>query len=527
MSDPHSVWKTPLWFGALLACGALFLQSSPASAGTDPPARPNVVLILADDLGWGSIGSYGADSRLVRTPNIDRIAAEGMRFLDASTPSSVCSPTRYGLLTGRYAWRRGNRYRAHPFVPLLIEPDRLTLASLLRDAGYRTAAIGKWHLGYGSQRRLDYRDELQPGPLEIGFDHHFGVPSNHGDVTGVFVEDRAVYGLRSKRLAPAEVAEVAPAEVAPAEVAGQNFRGMDFVGLDAPQRVDQEVMQVLTDRAVEWLEEQRAGTPFFLYFAPVAVHRPITPSTEVEGSSGAGPYGDWIHDLDLAVGRIVAALERRSALDDTLLIFTSDNGGVLNLRKESHAKTAFDRGLAINGPFRGGKRSIYEGGFRVPLIVRWPGTVRAGTTSEQTVSLVDVLATVAEALGLELPEPGGGAEDSWSFRAALEGRSDPGPARPHLISQSLDGVYAIRWGPWKWIEGVAHDPRTGANRERGREQRPQLYDLRLDRSESTDLLGSRPEVAELLKKMLEHYRRRGSSREPRSAEDLGLIRGAG
>jgi arylsulfatase A len=499
--------QSSLPFGVLRLVAVLAITSwmqlpSLAFAADQEPLRPNIVLILADDLGWGSAGSYGADSALLQTPMIDRIAAEGMRFLDASTPSSVCSPTRYGLLTGRYAWRLGDKYRAHTFIPLLIEPGRLTLASLLQDVGYRTAAIGKWHLGYGSQKRVDYGQELRPGPLEVGFDYHFGVPSNHGDVTGVFVENHHVFGLRSK-------------ELLPKEIAGKNFRGMEYIGLDAPRRVDEDVLGTLTAKAVEWIENQEPSNPFFLYFAPVAVHRPVTPSKAVKGLSPAGPFGDWIADLDQSVGQIVAALEQGGFLEETLLIFTSDNGGVFNPSSDSEQTLAFNRGLRVNGPFRGGKRSVYEGGFRVPLLVRWPQVVRAGTVSDVTVSLVDILATLAEAIGVELPPPAEAAEDSLSFLQALVGQESSRPRRAHEISVSSDENYAIRWGPWKWIEGIPHDSGQASTGQREHEHQPQLYNLRDDVSEQRNLISASPAVAGLMEGLLNHYRSQGFSRAAR------------
>jgi len=249
---------------------AVAASSSQVLRAAEQPAasRPNIVVILADDLGWGSLNCYGAPKKLVRTPNCDRLANEGIRFTDANTPSSVCSPTRYALLTGRYCWRTSLQHEVLGTVaPLHIETSRLTIASLLKKHGYRTAAVGKWHLGYGSSPKCDYTAELTPGPLDIGFDYHFAVPSNHGDNTGVFVENRRVVGLRSNKLDPSRY--------------GKTFYGRgSFLGLDAPQRVDEEVMDTLTRKTVAWLEQQEAGKPFFLYFTPVTVHRPVTPSAK-------------------------------------------------------------------------------------------------------------------------------------------------------------------------------------------------------------------------------------------------------
>ena len=293
-----------------LGCAAIVSQVTGAKAST-----PNIVVILSDDYGYGSATCYGADSAVIRTPNIDRLAQQGRRFTDANTTSSVCSPTRYSMLTGRYCWRTSLKHEVLGTTsPLHIEPGRLNLASLLKKYGYCTAAIGKWHLGYGSAAKVSFTQELKPGPLEIGFDYHFGVPSNHGDISGVYVENRRVFGLQSDRLDP--------------ERTGTNFKGRPFLGLDAPQRVDEDVMPLLTTKAVEWIESQSAQVPFFLYYTPVAIHNPVTPSAKTKGTSQAGPYGDWIHELDDSVGRVLDALDRKGFAENTLVLFTSDNGGV-------------------------------------------------------------------------------------------------------------------------------------------------------------------------------------------------------
>ncbi|MGQ9574603.1 MAG: sulfatase family protein [Thermoguttaceae bacterium] len=474
-----------------------------AAGKTAVADRPNILIILADDLGYGSVGSYGADPKLVRTPNIDRLARQGRRFTDANTTSSVCSPTRYSLLSGRYCWRTSLKHEVlNPFAPLHIEPGRLNLASLLKRHGYATAAIGKWHLGYG-QGRTDYTGELKPGPLEIGFDYHFGVPSNHGDVTGVYVENHRVFGLRSDTLVGA----------------GKNFRGKGLLGLDAPQRVNEDVMPTLTDKAVAWLETQSPQKPFFLYFTPVAVHNPVTPSARTKGTSAAGPYGDWIHELDLSVGRLLEVLDRRQMADSTLVIFTSDNGGsgqmseIHSARKPTEQIVAMKAGLDFNKPWRGRKHSVYEGGFRVPFLVRWPGKVPAGTTCNDMISVADLLATIAAIVGEKLPPPDQGAEDSFNILPALLGQPHAEPLRPDMIVHSADGNFAIRQGPWKFIEGGYHpDTKPGALKARAEEFRPQLYNLQEDPGERRDLSADRPEVVERLRALLERHRKAGHSR---------------
>jgi arylsulfatase A len=470
------------------------LAAAPAAARTAPP---NIVFILADDLGWGSLGCYGAKPDLIRTPNCDRLAREGLRFTDANTPSSVCSPTRYALLTGRYCWRTPLKRGVLSVVaPLHIETNRLTLALLLQRHGYRTAAIGKWHLGYGLAPTLDYTAELRPGPLELGFDYHFGVPCNHADISGVFVENHRVFGLRSANLVPA----------------GTNVHvGKPFLGIDAPQRKDEDVMATLTGKAVAWLEQQQPGKPFFLYFTPVTVHEPATPSSLTRGSSKAGPYGDWIHELDWSVGRVLDALERKGLATNTLVVFTSDNGGENKKTRTGTQLEAQAAGLLLNGRWRAGKHSIYEGGFRVPFIARWPGQVPAGSVCKQTINLVDMLATTAALVGEKLPPATEAAEDSYNILPALLGQPSGKPLRPDMVVHSADGVFAIRQGSWKWIEGkpVLRQPPA----IRASEFKPQLYNLDEDPAEQNDVAQRNPEVAQRLAQLLDQYRQQKCSRK--------------
>lgn len=490
------------------------------AAGAD--RLPNVVVILADDYGYGSCGCYGADAKLVQTPNIDRLSREGRRFTDANTTSSVCSPTRYSLLTGRYCWRTSLKYEVlGTFSPLHIETNRLTLASLLKRHGYATAAVGKWHLGYGAADdspawRTDYTAALSPGPLDVGFDYHFGVPSNHGDMTGIFVENRFVYGLRAGRIpegmkaGPVPDADDFQATYGPEDTENGKAKILE---LDAPRRKNTRVMATLTDRAVRWLDRQPAGQPFFLYFTPVAVHSPVTPDRDIAGQSKAGPYGDWIRELDRSVGAILDALDRKGVAQDTLVLFTSDNGGVKEPQKADSPQTqALNAGLVVNGPWRGGKHHVWDGGFKVPFVVRWPGKVQAGSTCGQTVSLADVLATTAALMGDPLPAPDQGAEDSFSFLPALLG-DESKPPREHLIVHSADGVFAIRKGPWKWIEGEPVDEiKPGARKARADEFHAQLYNTREDPAETKDVSAEHPEVVKELSALLNRYRDGGYSR---------------
>jgi arylsulfatase A-like enzyme len=488
---------------------------------------PNIVIILSDDYGYGSAGCYGANPDLVKTPNIDRIAAEGRRFTDANTTSSVCSPTRYSVLTGRYCWRTSLKYEVlSTFAPLHIEPARLNMASMLKKHGYATASVGKWHLGYGTaddspKWRTDYSAELSPGPLDIGFDYHFSVPSNHGDVTGVFVENRFVYGLRAGKIPPGMKLP------GPVEDTDEDFQktygpedmenpkaGAKILDLDAPRRKNQRVMKVLTDKATHWIEHQPKDKPFFLYFTPVAVHAPITPDKDIAGQSKGGLYCDWIHELDRSVGRVLDTLDQRGIAKDTLVIFSSDNGGVKELAREDLWSTkAWHAGLVTNGALRGGKHHVWEGGFKVPFIVRWPGHAPAGTVSKEMISLADIIATTAAVVGEELPAASKAAEDSHSFLPALLGDS-PKPIRDAMIVHSADGVFAIRKGPWKWIEGVPVDEiKPGARKAHADEYHEQLYNTHDDPAETKDVSAEHPDIVKELRALLNRYRNGGYSRE--------------
>lgn len=475
-----------------LGLGALAL-SRPAASTKPVGARPNIVIILSDDLGWGSVGCYGADPKLVRTPNIDRLAQEGRRFTDANTASSVCSPTRYGLLTGRYCWRTSLKYEVLSVgSPLHIETTRPTIASMLKKLGYRTAIVGKWHLGYQSEK-TDYTKPLRPGPQDVGFDYQFAVPSNHGDATGVYVEGDRVLGLRSPTLSPGKY---------------KNFRGAKQLGLDAPQRVDEQVMPTLTDKAVTWLKQQEPGRPFFLYYAPVSVHNPITPSAKTKGTSDTGAYGDWIHELDRSVGAVLAALDEKGLTKDTLVLFTSDNGGEFFGQEQAAAQAA---GLKPMGPFKGDKHTVWEGGFRVPYIVRWPGRAPPGTVCDEMINLTDTFATVAAIVGVAIAPAKDAAEDSFNVLPAWLGEKHSSPLRPHMIVHSADGVFAIRKGPWKWIEGKPAKPKPPQARQD--EFHPQLYHLGNDIGETTDVQESNPTVVAELITLLDRCREQGYSRE--------------
>lgn len=490
-----------------LAWSALCLGLVPAIAGAagcrpvrSASERPNIVIILADDLGYGDTGVYNSASK-IPTPNIDRLAKDGMQFTDAHSPSAVCTPTRYGLLTGRYAWRTSlKRGVLGGYSPSLIEPRRMTLASLLRDQGYATAAIGKWHLGFGNDQKTDYARPLRPGPTTAGFDVFFGIPASLDMAPYLYVEnDRPVR-------AATEIAEAS-------EQRRKGGRGFWRGGPIAPGFEHDEVLPTITERAVHYIEERAAETAesaFFLYLALTAPHTPWVPTEAFRGRSQAGYYGDFVAQVDDTVGRVARALDRTGTRDNTLVIFTSDNGAhwlASDIRQYHHR---------ANGHLRGQKADIWEGGHRVPFIARWPGRIKAGTESQQLICHTDLLATIAAIVGVDLPPDAG--EDSFDMLPALLDPSAEEPLRDAVVHHSNAGVFAIRRGDWKLILGLGSggftEPRTVEPTPGG--PLGQLYNLAKDPGEMTNLYAQHPEIVERLTSLLERYRREGSSRPARA-----------
>jgi arylsulfatase A-like enzyme len=474
----------------LLICFNVFFTTA------QEPGQPNIVVILADDFGYTSLNCYGAEKSLVRTPNIDGIADKGMKFTNAYTAASVCTPTRYSLVMGRYPWRTRMKYGVWGYTPMLPDPERETIADWLKERGYNTAAIGKWHLGYGKTREMkELAGTLKPSPLDLGFDYHFGVPQNHGDRTGVFIENDHIYGIRSKKIQPYS----------------RTFYGPVYEGFDAPQRVNIETMEVLTEKSIDWLSLQSGETPFFLYFAPVAVHHPITPSNYMRGMSDCGPYGDFIQDLDWSVGRILRTLEYKGLLENTIIIFTSDNGGEIpGNRPEAPEIQAINAGLKINGDLRGDKHTIWEGGTRVPFIVSWPGKVKEGTVSDDIIAVMDIFATVADITGDGLPEDKNVAPDSYSFYNSLMGQNNH---RTSIVTADMHGMQALRMGDWKYIDNVL--PENYPEQRKKRIDFPlelQLYNLSEDLSESRNVYDDNSKIVKKMTEELERIRSQESSR---------------
>ncbi|MBK9168408.1 MAG: arylsulfatase [Bryobacterales bacterium] len=446
---------------------------------------------MADDLGYGDLGCYNRDSK-VPTPHLDRLASQGMRFTDAHSPSAVCTPTRYGLMTGRYCWRTHLKEGVlWGYSPNLIEPGRMTVASLLKRHGYATAVIGKWHLGLGDAEKTDYAKPLRPGPLDHGFDTFFGIPASLDMEPYVWVIDDRV--------------ERAPTATTPGrdEPRGVFWRG----GPIAPDFEMEEVLPRLTSRAVEYLEgrARERDKPFFLYFPLPAPHTPWFPLDQYRGKSGAGDYGDFVTQVDESVGRVLRALDDLKLAGDTLFIFTSDNGA--HWRPDDIEKW----GHRANAPLRGQKADIWEGGHRIPFLARWPGRIRPGAASSEVTCLTDLLATAAAIVGAKLPD--NAAEDSYNILPALEGKRGK-PIREAVVHHSVSGMFSIRKGNWKLIEGLGSggfsDPRTVEPKPG--EAPGALYDLSRDLAETNNLYASRPDVVKELRALLERYKRQGYSR---------------
>ena len=494
-----------------LAC-CLLLLALPFAAARGAP--PNIVFILADDLGYGDLSCYGATK--VRTPNIDRLANEGMRFTDAHSPHSVCTPTRYGLLTGRYAWRTWAKSRCvWSDDPLLIDTERMTLPKLLRSAGYATGCVGKWHLGFGAPGQSgwlgslgpDYNAPLKPGPLETGFDYFYGIP-HVGQFPHVYIENHRIVGLRPD--APLRI--VRDERLAARSSFLERFNltpRHTFTGGESALYRHEDLAVHLTEKAVEWLRANRQKR-FFLYFAQRNVHSPLKPNARFAGKSEIGVYGDFILELDWSVGRILDTLDELGLADDTLVFFSSDNGGVQMGHRPADV-VDYD-GHKANGPLRGQKTEIYEGGHRVPLLARLPGTVKPGAVSDRLAALTDTIATISELIAKPLPL--GAAEDSFSYLSALTGGTPRSALRDSIAHDGNRGKFAVRQGDWKLL--LAQDGGgIGSDERRFDPAQPpaQLYNLADDLAERTNLYEQRPDIVARLTALLGKIRDSGRSRQ--------------
>lgn len=460
----------------------------------------NVVLILADDLGYGDLGCYGATK--IKTPNIDRIAKSGMRFTDAYAPGAICSPSRYAIMTGRYDWRTAEQCGVlMENAALHIEPGRLTIGSMLQKQGYQTGYVGKWHLGLGMKAQTDWNAPLIPGPLEVGFDWFFGLPANHENHPEVYVQGH-------------EVLNRVPGE----KITIEGMKPNQVTKGVSPLRDNEEVGLKLAGEAVEFVRRAPEDKPFFLFYAPIEPHIPITPHKDFQGTSECGLYGDFVQQLDHNVGEVLAALEEKGVLGNTLIFFTSDNGGLVYPETMSQPQgVAAKMGHKINGELRGRKHVIYEGGIRVPLIASWPGKIPAGSESAQVVSTVDMIATLGEITGYSFDHREL-IEDSFSIAPVLLGKQPEAEAvRPPVVSMSCIGTFAVRGGDYKVIEERELIPQLmkhvqGQYKAWGGENHRQVYNVAKDKSESQNIIAERPDVYERLIRILNRYRRDASSK---------------
>ena len=466
--------------------------------------KPNFVFILADDQGFGDVSSLNPDSK-IPTPNIDRIAHEGMIFSDGHSSSSVCTPTRYSVLTGRYHWRTHlQKGVLGGFSKPLISPGRLTVASLLKQHGYHTACIGKWHLGWdwplkdggtaddqgnfsGGFKKgweVDYSGEIRNGPSDVGFDYFFGISASLDMPPYVFVRNRV----------PTEEATVEKAFNRKGPAA-KNFEAVD-------------VLPTITAETVNFINEHaKSDKPFFLYFPLNAPHTPIVPTSQWQGKSGINKYGDFTMQVDWTVGEVLKALDENGIASNTLIIFTTDNGcspaaNIPELEKAGHDQ---------NYIYRGHKADIYEGGHRVPFVARWPDKVKPGSRTDQLIGQIDFLATAAEIVGATIPVNGG--EDSVSFLPALLGQATD-PIRESIISQSIGGQFAIRDGDWKLClcpgSGGWSDPRPGRV-DLSKFPAVQLFNLAEDPGEENNLQADHPDRVDRMKQKLGEIIERGRS----------------
>ena len=468
--------------------------------------RPNIVLVLADDLGYGDVSCYNPQAKF-KTPNVDRLATQGTRFTDVHTPTSVCTPTRYGILTGRHSWRtRLQRGVLNDYDFPLIAPDRLTLPALLAQHGYHTACVGKWHLGFDwniAERDLalfkfGYRKDvpvnatvaqraawqaafsrpLTGGPVHRGFQSYFGPDVPNMPPYG-FIRDDRLTAVPSVLKPAGDISDVGNKTTT--GPAGPMVAGWQF---------DQIMPSLVHEAEAVISHSAETKQPFFLYFALTAPHFPVVPSLAFRGRSGVCDLADFIIETDAALGRIMAALEKHGIADNTILIFTSDNGPAINSRTP-----LTKAGHSGSGPLRGMKASIYEGGHRVPFIARWPGHTSAGTVSDELICQTTFMATCAELLGVQLPENAG--EDSYSMLSLLRGERPGQPTHPAVIHNPGARLFAIRQGPWKMIAMP--------------DGKDELYDLATDLGETKNVIAEHREKADELTVQLKQWIESGRS----------------
>lgn len=493
-----------IFFHAPLLLIALAFHTSLVAA-----EKPNVIVIMADDLGYGDASCYGATA--LKTPNIDRLAAGGIRFTSGYCSASTCTPTRFSLLTGTYAFRKKGTGIAPPNGKLTIDPETTTLPDLAKKAGYHTAVIGKWHLGLGAKNGPDWNGEIKPGPLEIGFDHAFLLPTTNDRVPQVYVENHRVVGLDPKD--PLWVGDEIPGKDHPTGITHRNTLKMDwshghngtihngisrigfYTGGKAARFRDEDLADKWIEKSNSWIEAHQ-DKPFFLFFAAHDIHVPRMPHERFQGKSGLGFRGDSILQFDWCVGELMKTLDRLKIAENTLVILCSDNGPVLDDGyKDGAVEKLGDH--KPSGPLRGGKYSVYEGGTRTPFIASWKGKIQPGV-SDEVVCTIDIAASFAALTETPLPE--GEFLDSFDLSDVLLGKPDA-KGREHLIQQDNgSGKFGYRAGSWKLVSSG------------GKNQKFELFDLAKDPSEKSDVIKGNSEVAEKMKERLEKYIADGRSR---------------
>jgi len=484
------------------------------SAATLRNSRPNIILVLTDDQGFGDASCLNPNAKF-QTPNLDRLAAEGIAFTNAHCADTVCTPSRYGLLTGRYCWRTVKKTGVlGAEAKCLIEDGRTTLASMLRDQGYQTAMVGKWHLGMdfpGEKGNRDWTQPVRDMPLDKGFDYFYGIPASLNYGVLAWFEGRyakvppTLFTAKKPNQRHVDYRIMPPYQDTPEqtlEVLGKD--GMEV----ASDFVDNQCLTRFTDKAIDWMEASQKGgdkdKPFFLYLPFTSPHYPVCPLPAFHGKGDCGGYGEFVMETDHHVGRILDFLERSGLEENTLVVFTSDNGP-----ENSWRQRIDDFGHHSNGNFRGGKRDIYEGGHRVPFFVRWPEGIKLpGRRWNGLVGQVDLLATFAEILGADVPEDAG--EDSLSFASVLVDPSTTQQRLP-LINHAANGRFSITEEHWKLV--LPHQKKT---------VRAELYDLSSDPGEKNDIMSDHPEIAARLQQKITEIVRNGrTSSGPPVANDTG------
>ncbi|MEM1294479.1 MAG: sulfatase-like hydrolase/transferase [Verrucomicrobiota bacterium] len=510
-------------YSIVVAASLLGVISGPVPslfAEVEAREKPNVILMFADDLGYGDVGCYGATK--VATPNIDRLAAEGRRFTDAHSASAVCTPSRYGLLTGEYPSRKGIWGPCSHTQPLLIDTKKLTLGQLFKNEDYATAVIGKWHLGFG-EGKTDWNKPLRPGPLELGFDYYFGIPKVNSGFPYVYVENDRIVGYDPEDPLVYGKPPFSKTTTYPEATAGRKSANK-FSGAKEAHEIydDERTGTLLTEKAVTWIEANKEK-PFFLYFPTPNIHHPFTPADQFKGTSEAGLYGDFIHEFDWMVGELMKCLEKNGLTENTLIIVTSDNGGMFNFGGQH----AFDQGHRINGDLLGFKFGVWEGGHRVPFIAKWPGKIEAGTTSDQLISGIDMLATFAALTEQEVEAEQ--LADSINVLPAFVDDPETSLRETLLLCPNKRSHLSLRQGKWVYIPAQGGGGFTGGvgvhagggpkavtavgspnsdiadGEVKSGAPAAQLYDLEADVSQTTNVILEHPEVAEKMKAALAEY----------------------